>query len=131
MSIHTDDSNWTVEQGSVLDVNYLKSLGQFDIVYSWGVLHHTVQCASFRKCHIACCRWGAIIIAIYNDQGRKSKLWCKVKQVIVQDCRQEFNFCFVYSLFVFRGLAVDIVKRHNPLVRYTELKKSRGMSYIS
>lgn len=35
------DSLWTVDQGSVLDQAYLQSLGQYDIVYSWGVLHHT------------------------------------------------------------------------------------------
>ncbi len=33
--------NWTVTLGSILDSHFLKSLGQFDIVYSWGVLHHT------------------------------------------------------------------------------------------
>src|SRR5262245_58058173 len=33
--------HWTVEQGSVLDPAYLQRLGQWDIVYSWGVLHHT------------------------------------------------------------------------------------------
>jgi 2-polyprenyl-6-hydroxyphenyl methylase/3-demethylubiquinone-9 3-methyltransferase len=32
---------WTVEQGSALDRDYLAGLGDFDIVYSWGVLHHT------------------------------------------------------------------------------------------
>jgi 2-polyprenyl-6-hydroxyphenyl methylase/3-demethylubiquinone-9 3-methyltransferase len=32
---------WNVEQGSILDDDYVTSLGQFDIVYSWGVLHHT------------------------------------------------------------------------------------------
>src|SRR5215213_1120252 len=36
-----EDSDWTVEEGSVLDRDYLESLGKFDIVYSWGVLHHT------------------------------------------------------------------------------------------
>jgi 2-polyprenyl-6-hydroxyphenyl methylase/3-demethylubiquinone-9 3-methyltransferase len=35
------DRNWTVEQGSVLDRDYIARLGRFDIVYSWGVLHHT------------------------------------------------------------------------------------------
>ena len=34
-------SNWTVEHGSILDLDYVLSLGSFDIVYSWGVLHHT------------------------------------------------------------------------------------------
>ncbi len=35
------DTNWSVEQGSILDPSYLAALGTFDIVYSWGVLHHT------------------------------------------------------------------------------------------
>lgn len=36
-----DDIHWIVEKKSVLDRKYLASLSQFDIVYSWGVLHHT------------------------------------------------------------------------------------------
>src|ERR1700744_4733542 len=31
------DSSWTIQQGSALDEDYLRSLGKFDIVYSWGV----------------------------------------------------------------------------------------------
>lgn len=37
----SDDQNWTVEQSSILDNAYCSALGKFDIVYSWGVLHHT------------------------------------------------------------------------------------------
>jgi len=33
--------NWEVYQGSILDETFLARLGTFDIVYSWGVLHHT------------------------------------------------------------------------------------------
>jgi 2-polyprenyl-6-hydroxyphenyl methylase/3-demethylubiquinone-9 3-methyltransferase len=36
-----DDVNWTVEQRSVLDTEYLRHIGTFDVLYSWGVLHHT------------------------------------------------------------------------------------------
>src|SRR6476659_5078401 len=36
-----NDVNWRVEQGSALDADYLAPLGKFDVVYSWGVLHHT------------------------------------------------------------------------------------------
>jgi SAM-dependent methyltransferase len=35
------DPNWRVDHGSILNRDYLGSLGRFDIVYSWGVLHHT------------------------------------------------------------------------------------------
>ena len=36
-----DIDNWVVEQGSVMDEEYLKRLPSFDVVYSSGVLHHT------------------------------------------------------------------------------------------
>ena len=35
------DSAWTIEQGSILDGDYVRRLGTFDVVYAWGVLHHT------------------------------------------------------------------------------------------
>jgi 2-polyprenyl-3-methyl-5-hydroxy-6-metoxy-1,4-benzoquinol methylase len=35
------DGEWTIEQGSVLDGEYVRGLGTFDVVYAWGVLHHT------------------------------------------------------------------------------------------
>jgi SAM-dependent methyltransferase len=35
-------ANWVVSHGSILDAEYLKPFrAGFDIVYSWGVLHHT------------------------------------------------------------------------------------------
>lgn len=33
--------NWKVEQGSVLDKTYMNKFEKYDLVYSWGVLHHT------------------------------------------------------------------------------------------
>lgn len=35
------DADWTISAGSVLDEENVAGLGRFDIVYSWGVLHHT------------------------------------------------------------------------------------------
>ena len=35
------DEKWDIKEGSVLDTDFMASLGSFDIVYSWGVLHHT------------------------------------------------------------------------------------------
>jgi SAM-dependent methyltransferase len=34
-------ANWKVVQGSILDETFVTSLGKFNFVYSWGVLHHT------------------------------------------------------------------------------------------
>jgi SAM-dependent methyltransferase len=34
-------ANWRVTEASILDQNFVSSLGKYEIVYSWGVLHHT------------------------------------------------------------------------------------------
>jgi 2-polyprenyl-6-hydroxyphenyl methylase/3-demethylubiquinone-9 3-methyltransferase len=53
----SDDENWKVEQGSVLDRNYIAALGKFDIVYSWGgASSHGKNVGSVRKCEFARCR---------------------------------------------------------------------------
>jgi 2-polyprenyl-6-hydroxyphenyl methylase/3-demethylubiquinone-9 3-methyltransferase len=127
-----DDSNWAIEQGSVLDVNYLKSLRQFDIVYSWGVLHHTgAMWQALENASLLVADRGHLFIAIYNDQGGQSKFWCKVKQVYCSGIagRTLVSACFILY-FVFRSLVGDIVKGKNPRSRYTDYKKSRGMSIV-
>ncbi len=36
--------NWTIVTGSLLDATFMAGLGRFDVVYSWGVVHHTGAC---------------------------------------------------------------------------------------
>ena len=77
----SDDAQWVVEQGSVLDRDFLTGLGTFDIVYSWGVLHHTGDMWLALE-HVASLlsREGKLFIAIYNDQGRASRMWAVIKK---------------------------------------------------
>ncbi len=76
-----DDPDWHMEQGSALDVDYLKSLGQWDVVYSWGVLHHTGNMSqALTNVSNLVCDGGNLFIAIYNDQGRASGFWLRVKK---------------------------------------------------
>src|SRR5882762_7544188 len=76
-----EDASWTVAQGSALDTEYLASLGQFDVVYSWGVLHHTgaMWDALDNVSRLVADR-GLLLVAIYNDQGKISRRWTKIKQ---------------------------------------------------
>jgi SAM-dependent methyltransferase len=81
-----DDESWSVEQGSVLDRDYLSKLGTFDVVYSWGVLHHTgaMWQALENVMSLVSDEKGRLFIAIYNDQGRKSQRWAWIKRTYNQ-----------------------------------------------
>ena len=76
-----DDSRWSVEQGSVLDEKYVSGPDRFDVVYSWGVLHHTGQMyKAFTNVIPSVADHGQLFISIYNDQGWTSKYWSRVKR---------------------------------------------------
>jgi 2-polyprenyl-6-hydroxyphenyl methylase/3-demethylubiquinone-9 3-methyltransferase len=75
------NNQWVVEQGSVLDDAYMGSLGSFDVVYSWGVLHHTGDMwKALKNAGLSVKNAGQLFIAIYNDQGGTSRRWTFVKR---------------------------------------------------
>jgi 2-polyprenyl-3-methyl-5-hydroxy-6-metoxy-1,4-benzoquinol methylase len=77
-----DDQNWRIEAGSVLDKDYLARLGKFDVVYSWGVLHHTGVLGEAMENIVSLVNDdGKLFISIYNDQGRASRLWLRIKSL--------------------------------------------------
>jgi 2-polyprenyl-6-hydroxyphenyl methylase/3-demethylubiquinone-9 3-methyltransferase len=75
------DPLWTIEQGSVLDNRFLDGLGQFDIVYSWGVLHHTgAMLQAMQNVQRLVKPGGLLFVAIYNDCGEFSRTWSRRKR---------------------------------------------------
>jgi len=79
------DGDWVVEEGSALDTDYLNRLGQFDVIYSWGVLHHTgAMWSALENVTPLVAEGGRLFIAIYNDQGRPSRMWLWTKKVYNQ-----------------------------------------------
>jgi SAM-dependent methyltransferase len=126
------DADWTIERGSVLDADYIKRLGRFDIVYSWGVLHHTgAMWQALENARLPVSVGGRLFIAIYNSQEYRSRLWLKVKRFY---CSGATGRILVPALFIpgfiVGGLAKDLLRVRNPVARYTEYKKSRGMSIV-
>ena len=77
-----DDSNWTIEEASVLDKAYLERLGQWDVVYSWGVLHHTgAMWPALDNVAPLVADGGKLFIALYNDEGGASRRWRLIKKI--------------------------------------------------
>jgi 2-polyprenyl-3-methyl-5-hydroxy-6-metoxy-1,4-benzoquinol methylase len=75
------DNMWRVEEASALDPKYLATLGTFDIVYSWGVLHHTGRMwEALDNIHPLVADRGKLFIALYNDTGSQSARWHWIKR---------------------------------------------------
>ena len=82
---YPNDDSWTVEEGSALDKDYISSLGKFDVVYSWGVLHHTgAMWTALENAHVPVAAGGKLFIAIYNDTGSQATRWKWIKKTYNQ-----------------------------------------------
>jgi 2-polyprenyl-6-hydroxyphenyl methylase/3-demethylubiquinone-9 3-methyltransferase len=127
------DANWLVERGSALDEAFIRSLGRFDIVYAWGVLHHTGN--MWRALDLAALpvkEGGQLFIAIYNEQGLLSRFWKLVKRCY---CAGWLGRALVVSVFfpVFFGYnaIAGLVRHGNPAFRFTQYGRlKRGMSIL-
>jgi 2-polyprenyl-6-hydroxyphenyl methylase/3-demethylubiquinone-9 3-methyltransferase len=83
-----DDPNWSIQEGSVLDTEFLKALGHFDLVYAWGVLHHTgAMWQAMENVASAVSEGGKLFLAIYNDQGGTSRRWAFLKRLYCRGSR--------------------------------------------
>jgi SAM-dependent methyltransferase len=127
---YPEAANWLVERGSVLDVGYLQALGTWDVVYSWGVLHHTGNlAAALANAAAAVNPQGQLVIAIYNDQGWRSRAWWWIKRIYNSGIAGR---ALVLALFmpysVIGALVMDLLRARKPWERYAA--HVRGMSHL-
>ncbi len=127
------DANWRVEQGSALDAEYVASLGKFDVVYSWGVLHHTGEMwRALENAVIPTASGGKLFIALYNDTGSQAQRWHWIKQTY---CRLPKLLKTPFAIAVIlpdeaKSLIKSIVtlKPANYVRSWTQYKNGRGMN---
>lgn len=96
------DANWTIAEGSALDSAYLSSLGEFDVVYSWGVLHHTgAMWQALENAALPVASGGKLFIAIYNDQGWISGYWTAVKRLYNRSAFFRYPLILLHAPYLF------------------------------
>jgi 2-polyprenyl-6-hydroxyphenyl methylase/3-demethylubiquinone-9 3-methyltransferase len=123
------DADWRIEQGSVLDRAYLDRLGTFDIIYSWGVLHHTGDMwRALANVAPLVVPGGRLFIAIYNDQGYLSKRWKTIKRIYNQ-IKWIRPFLLIYGWIHAWGMNTLLDFYHlRPFSSWRAYKEERGMS---
>ncbi len=132
--------DWRILRGSLLDQEFLKTLGDFDFVYCWGVAHHSGNMWMAIENLLSLLKpGGTLVLAIYNDQLYISRAWRAVKRIYQRlpvFVRPFFVLAIGFSLFAKR-LAVTILacllrlftlrNPFVPLMNWAGESKTRGM----
>ena len=121
------DGRWTVRECSVFELDE-SDLGTFDIVYSWGVLHHTgdmwraIECAAqfVRPC-------GLLFLALYR-RTVLCGLWRIEKRWFTRGpdwyramVRQAYRLAFVAGL---------LATGRRPAAFFADYRRKRGMDWM-
>jgi len=128
---HPAGNNWAIQQGSILDADFIKKIGTFDIVYSWGVLHHTGSMwAALANACSAVKPNGQLFIALYNEQGIRSKIWKALKRLYCSSTVGRISVMLTCLPCLTTAAALfDIARGRNPFSRYRNYaRKNRGMT---
>lgn len=117
-----DDSKIYLQQASILEPRIEQRLPTVDVVYSWGVLHHTGHMYEAIETAAKLVKPnGLYVLAIYNKHITSSS-WLKVKWLYnsAPPLIRRLMYYFFYGVIY---LAKWLVTRQNPL------RKERGMDF--
>lgn len=123
---------WDVRHGSVLDAAFVESLPVSDVVYAWGVLHHTGDMwKALQHATLPVAPGGSLFVSIYNDQGARSKAWRMLKRIYCSGLAGRWFVTALGSAYFFLVcLKEDLLRFRDPTRRYREYRKNRGMSVL-
>lgn len=127
-----DPAHWHVAHGSILDGAYIAALSPFDLVYSWGVLHHTGDLwKGFRNAAALVAPGGSFYVALYATEAAhpSPEFWLSVKRRYNEG--GAITRHAIESWFVARSIAGLIKRGRNPISFIARYKRSRGMSYLT
>jgi 2-polyprenyl-6-hydroxyphenyl methylase/3-demethylubiquinone-9 3-methyltransferase len=124
--------NWIIQQGSALDEAFMAGLPDFDIVYSWGVLHHTGDVWRALRLALGVVRPEAIAyFALYSSDMHKDpapEYWLNIKRTYVSASWLKQRWMELAYIWRFQ-MGGRIWRLFTVIKNAREYKKSRGMSF--
>lgn len=129
-----DPSYWEVHQGSILDRELLSTIEPADIVYSWGVLHHTGSMWQAMDNTVGLGRPGSLYyIALYDYETHVDptpEFWLDVKQRYNKSNdweKRKMELWYIWRFIMHRNiLGFPLL-----LLRVFGYKRSRGMAFYN
>lgn len=134
-----EPEHWTVLDASILDEEAVRALGEFDVVYSWGVLHHTGRMWDAIENAAALVKPGGLMwIAIYN---RADGIGLYSDGRVGSSCFWEQEKIFYNRLPKVGQRAMDyaaasgmiaayLLSGRNPVQEIRQHNQNRGMSWL-
>jgi 2-polyprenyl-6-hydroxyphenyl methylase/3-demethylubiquinone-9 3-methyltransferase len=127
--------NWEIFQGSILDPKTLEHLPAVDVVYSWGVLHHTGDMwTAMRNAAQFVKPGGRLFISIYNrleydsfTSYRGSHGWLRLKRAYNR--HGSLGKRAMECWFAGKDIAASLLSLRNPLHQIRQYRNKRGMSW--
>lgn len=128
------EARWRIGLGSVLDEAFMAALEPADVVYSWGVLHHTGR--MWRAIDLAASRvrpGGLFAIAIYNKVERvpdRSTMWWRIKRAYAGGGPMTRRA--MEAVYVANHMLTRLVTLRNPFARLLDRagRGRRGMEFM-
>lgn len=126
--------NWTVQQGSVLDDAFAGALPKYDVVYSWGVLHHTGDVWHAIRNAAQCVKpGGTFYIALYSADVQidpPPEFWLEVKKKYVAAGWMTRRLMDAWYVWRFQ-LNRNIFRLPEFMRRVRDYKENRGMDVFT
>lgn len=125
-------ANWTIEQGDVLDTDFLARLGRFDLVYSWGVLHHTgAMWQAIRNAQALVAPGGLFFIALYSrDVQTNPQFWLDRKRDYNRGATLKRAWMVLWYVWVY-GMGSSLRGLPGVVKQIVSYRFNRGMNYFT